>query len=111
MMASNFIDRKEFIKKFCGEQCGCTREECGYEYVEDGHDACFIIEEIEKAPAVDAVEVVRCKDCVCVSVCNDELVCERISDVMDGYYHGTVDVVKPDDYCSYGVRKRAVRCG
>lgn len=68
---------------------------------------------IEQAPVVDAVPVVRCKDCVCVSVLNDKLVCERIriSSVMDGSYRGTTGIVKPDDYCSYGIRKRAKKCG
>ena len=68
------------------------------------------VKDIENAPTVDAVEVVRCKDCVCVSVWNDELVCSRIANVMDGYYHGTVDVVKPDDYCSYGIQRKAKPC-
>ena len=95
-MASDLISRKEFIKKFCGEQCGCTREECGYEYVEDGHDACFIIEEIEKAPAVDAVEVVRCKDCTfngCIPAPIGYCYCSR-----------TDSIAKDNDFCSYGAK-------
>jgi hypothetical protein len=64
---------------------------------------------IEAAPTIDAVPVVRCKDCVCVSGLNDDLICSRIRDVMDGYYHGTVDIVKPDDYCSYG-KRRVAKC-
>lgn len=58
---------------------------------------------ISVAPSVDAVPVVRCGECVCCSLWNDQLICSRISDVMDGYYHGTIDVVKPDDYCSHGI--------
>lgn len=64
---------------------------------------------IQNAPTIDAVPVVRCKDCVAVSVCNDELVCSRISEVMDGYYHGTVEIVKPDDYCSKGIRRSCAK--
>lgn len=64
---------------------------------------------IDEQTTIDAVPVVRCKDCVAVSVCNDELVCERISEVMDGYYRGTVEVVKPDDYCSKGIRRSCAR--
>lgn len=63
--------------------------------------------EIIKAHSVNAEPIVRCKECVCCSRWNDQLVCSRISGVMDGYYHGTVDVVKPDDYCSHGIRKTA----
>lgn len=52
-------------------------------------------------------ELVRCKDCVCSSMCDDQLICSRIADVMDGYYRGTAEVVKPDDYCSHGIRQKA----
>ena len=65
------------------------------------------IGEASNALTIDAVPVVRCKECVCCSRWNDQLVCSRISEVMDGYYHGTVDVVKPDDYCSHGIRETA----
>lgn len=49
---------------------------------------------VETAPAVDAVEVVRCKDC---EFGQKPTVCERL---------GTV--VKPNDFCSRGVKKDAV---
>ena len=62
---------------------------------------------LRKQPTIDAVPVVRCKECVCSSRLDDQLICSRISEVMDGYYHGTVDVVKPDDYCSHGIRETA----
>ena len=65
------------------------------------------IGEVRDALTIDAVPVVRCKECVCSSRLDDQLVCSRISEVMDGYYHGTVDVVKPDDYCSHGIRETA----
>lgn len=64
---------------------------------------------LSKAPTIDAVPVVRCKDCVAVTRWGSELVCSRIRDVMDGYYHGTVEVVKPDDYCSQGIRKSCAK--
>ena len=51
---------------------------------------------IADIPTVDAVEVVRCKDCkhlgfkgLCDSVCNRKM----------------VGIVKPDDFCSYGERR------
>ena len=61
----------------------------------------------ETLSAAGYEKVVRCDECVCCSRWDDQLVCSRISESMDGYYHGTVDVVKPDDYCSYGIRKTA----
>jgi len=44
---------------------------------------------IERAPTVDAVEVVRCKDCK--------------------HWHGgdcyRIEITRPDDFCSYGERR------
>ena len=58
-------------------------------------------EVVMKAPKVDAVDVVRCKDCKHYR----NGICEKIGYIMDGYYHGTFDVKRPDDFCSYGVKK------
>lgn len=70
--------------------------------------AAFDLEISDEALSAAGYEkVVRCKECVGCSRWNDQLVCSRISGVMDGYYHGTVDVVKPDDYCSHGIRETA----
>ena len=71
-MASDLISRDALIARHCAENCGCTRSECGFTYEEDGCDGCSFVKEIENAPAVDAVEVVRCKDC-------------RHADVKQGY--------------------------
>lgn len=58
---------------------------------------------IKKAPTVDAVPVVRCKDC------------KWFADNNDGEWYGCQmfqvvlstpeDAPKPDDFCSYGERK------
>ena len=58
--------------------------------------------EIEKMPTVDAVEVVRCKDCIHWH--EPEGVCLKI------YSDGNVSPYawqdrKPDDFCSYGKKK------
>lgn len=58
-------------------------------------------EVVRKAPKVDAVEVVRCKDCKHYR----NGICEQIEYIMDGYYHGTFEVKRPDDFCSYGEKK------
>lgn len=55
-------------------------------------------EVVRKAPAVDAVEVVRCKECMHYR----NGICEQIEYIMDGYYHGTFEEKRPDDFCSYG---------
>ena len=72
---------------------------------------CHFVDEINDQPTIDAASVVRCKDCVGSSIWNDKLICERISNVMDGYYHGTVEIVNPDDFCSRGIRQKATPCG
>ena len=59
-------------------------------------------EVVMKAPAVDAVEVVRCRDCVHYR----NGICEQIEYIMDGYYHGTYEEKSPDDFCSYGEKKK-----
>lgn len=100
------IDADKKIARYCEENCGCTRQECPLTYEHDGCEACTFVREIEEEPAVDA-EPVRCDECVCCSMCDDQLICSRIADVMDGYYRGTVEVVKPDDYCSKGIRRTA----
>lgn len=51
---------------------------------------------IKNAPAVDAVEVVRCKDCAFYIPWGDEgKICGRVG----GYYGKT----KPDDFCSRSI--------
>ena len=58
-------------------------------------------DDIEAAPTVDAVPVVRCKDCVNGTVfVNKQGGAEYVDCVLDDY-----SVRKPTDYCSYGERK------
>ena len=57
------------------------------------------ISSIENAPTVDAVEVVRCKDCV--NYCGFEHCKNGICDV-DSV---SKRAVYPNDFCSYGERK------
>ena len=55
-------------------------------------------EEIDKIPTVDAVEVVRCKDCVYWDGRGYDGRCE-------GYANGLIrDYTNFDDFCSYGER-------
>lgn len=63
----------------------------------------LLMVEIDEAPAVDAVEVVRCRDCkhwgqdVCGTSGDDESFCTN-PDGLDNFAH-------PDDFCSYGERR------
>ena len=62
-----------------------------------------VVQTVKAQPTVDAVEVVRCKDCkywgqdVCGYSGDDESFCTN-PDGLDNYAH-------PDDFCSYGERK------
>ena len=80
-------------KYFC-EPC----KEKGHDYHEVACRACWVDDmriAIEDAPTVDAVEVVRCKDCVH----NQDIFCNHF-----GYY-GYAPIVDDNDFCSYGERK------
>ena len=57
---------------------------------------------VEHCQTVDAVPVVRCKECMHFR----NGICEKIEYIMDGYYHGTFEEKRPDDFCSYGEKKR-----
>ena len=60
-------------------------------------------EVVRKAPAVGSVPVVRCKDCKDYR----NGICGKIEYIMDGYYHGTYEEKRPDDFCSYGEKKKS----
>ena len=62
---------------------------------------CDMTNSIRNAPTVDAEPVVRCKECVHYR----NGICGKIEYIMDGYYHGTFEEKRPDDFCSYGEKK------
>ena len=66
----------------------------------ENHTAEDVIMMIKTAPTVDAVPVVRCKDCVNGTVFVNKQGVEYVDCVLDDY-----SVRKPTDYCSYGKRK------
>lgn len=70
----------------------------GWHLVQTGESNKFLASmSLADVPIVDAVEVVRCKNCkhlgfkgLCDGVCNRKM----------------IGFVKPDDFCSYGERKK-----
>ena len=74
---------------------------CGDHYTEED-----VIMMIKTAPTVDAVPVVRCKDCVNGTVFVNKQGAEYVDCVLDDY-----SVRKPTDYCSYGKRKEGADNG
>lgn len=90
------IDREALLsfEKMDAELCAT----CG-----EHHTAEDVIMMIKTAPAVDAVEVVRCRDCIhyfsgaCLKIYSDGNVSQ---DAWQERYE--------DDFCSYGERKEGV---
>ena len=56
-----------------------------------------ILDLVDSVPTVDAVPVVRCKEC---KWAGGDFVC----------YRGVMVQHKPDDFCSYGERKEGAEC-
>lgn len=63
--------------------------------------------DVDNAPTVDAVEVVRCKDCVYCKRFNDVYQLPKL-DVLICRYCCDEDEVTENDYCSWGERKGEV---
>ena len=59
---------------------------------------------IEEAPTVDAVEVVRCKDCEHSYL---DTKCRILYCKRQNSFSLVSEEVEPDDYCSYGERKES----
>lgn len=76
---ADYIDREELLKEF-------------ELYGNQSPVALSFIDETKDAPSVDAVEVVRCKDCINYGM----KCCQK-----DKYFVS----VKEDDFCSRGVKK------
>lgn len=55
---------------------------------------------IDSEPTIDAVPVVRCKDCVNGTFCLNSQGADYVDCMLDDY-----SVRKPDDFCSYGEQK------
>lgn len=87
----DLIDRQEAIKALC--KAGCDSGHCGV--------SCDDVKAIENLPSIDAVEVVRCKECRYGDTFHEFDDPEMPMKCIGHHYGGTY----PDDYCSYGERK------
>ena len=74
------------------------RKMSGADFGGEFWDAAVLASDIKNAPTVDAVPVVRCKDCKHYEIHKPKVLenCER---------NGYIIPMKPDDFCSYGERK------
>lgn len=91
---SRLIDADAFLKQEI-KRCNCVPlvGTCS----KDNYDLRYIL---DSTPTVDAVEVVRCKDCK--HAYNMPLGLCYLHYEKDG---DTVACVEPDDFCSYGERR------
>lgn len=92
-----------FNKRCCGECCGCEEDYCG-----SGNDGCGC-RVIDEAPTVDAVEVVRCRDCKWYHNANDKYfprTCDHWSEMF--YHYEDWESVDENGFCSWGERKDEV---
>lgn len=69
------------------------------DYWED--DRSNLLYYLDNAPTIDAVEVVRCKDCKDIFF-DDWYKCFSCANL-----YGLNEEVKPDDFCSHGERKES----
>ena len=100
---AEYIEREALMKNFCGyDLAKCVKY--GNESAEQQHDSYStmmmyeIADEIEDAPTIDAVPVVRCRDCFYYTPVNDEIgKCV--------FLIGEHQYVVPDGYCYLGERK------
>lgn len=69
-----------------------------------GGDNVVSVEDIEKTPTVDAVEVVRCKECTSCCLWYPEK--QAGKEAIPGWYCKEYKRYRrPDDFCSYGERR------
>ena len=60
---------------------------------------------IDSAPTVDAVEVVRCRDCKHHRTLRDRDMCAKNADMLNGREVG-LRATRADDFCSRGERRK-----
>ena len=90
---AEYIDR-EALMKFPIRANHCDKEHANTHFI-NGIES--VMEYAELLPTVDAVPVVRCKEC---KWAGGDFVC----------YRGVMVQHKPEDFCSYGKRKEGAEC-
>lgn len=89
---AKYIDREATLKVICRK---CNNEFSGEPCEPPDY---FILEAVKSLPSIDAVPVVRCRECKYYEIHKPKVLenCER---------NGYIIPMKPDDFCSYGERK------
>ena len=74
------------------------------EYCEERHEYIVPVAKIDWTPTVDAVEVVRCRDCKHHRTLRDRDMCAKNADMLNGREVG-LKATRADDFCSRGERR------
>ena len=99
-MTNDLISRDNFINSIvCSVSSPCeTKQEQRDAQFKQKYTVDAFIKELKRAPAVDAVEVVYCKNCINLG----------IKDFAYGYCkYKMCGIIRPDDYCSFGKRRES----
>lgn len=91
------VDADALQRRICGAKCGCEYEDCGSEG-DCGYDH-FIF----TAPTIDAVPVVRCRDCKHLNVVNRKELYAHCSKTNTVFLPFELDT--REHFCSLGERK------
>ena len=98
-MIMRLIDADALQRRICGAKCGCEYEDCGNE------GDCGYDHFISNAPTINAVPVVRCRDCQHWKPTGSK----AGNSFSDMEYIGSCEFSKycrrESDFCSYGERK------
>ena len=102
MGMANLIDRDSLMAQLEDRQAFLVKE-WGYRdhYTRGFEEA---VDKVEDQPTVDAVEVVRCRDCKHCMMCYPLKEIGKEA-VQAWYCKDLKSYRKPDDFCSYGERK------
>lgn len=91
------IDADSLQRRICGAKCGCEYEDCGNE------EGCVYDHFISNTPTIDAVPVVRCRECKHLNVVNRKELyahCPKTNTVFLPFELDT-----REHFCSLGERK------
>ena len=97
------IDADSLQRRICGAKCGCEYEDCGNE------GDCGYDHFISNAPTIDAVPVVRCRECKHLNVVNRKELyahCPKTNTVFLPFELDT-----REHFCSLGEQKEGANNG
>ena len=102
---ADLIDRQELLKEICNSCDGwCDNTNCDCVNCKSEH-RCDAVCEIADAPTVDAVEVVRCKECKWFADSKGKDSGKSCGYGQCKYVAGLSWIICADDFCSSGERR------